>query len=74
MWLTKIHKGSNRIITTLEEGQLLQMEAIMSEGSDKLYDVIELLLLFHRSISSTWKLCRNGANIPIYFIIKIKSC
>ena len=40
--LTKIHKGSSRIITTLEEGQLLQMEAIMSEESDKLIDVIEL--------------------------------
>lgn len=42
LWLTKIHKGSSRIITTLEEVQLLQMEAIMSEESDKLIDVIEL--------------------------------
>ena len=42
LWLTKIHKGSSRIITTLEEGQLLQMEAIMSEESDQLIDVIEL--------------------------------
>lgn len=42
LWLTKIHKGSSRIITTLGEVQLLQMEAIMSEESDQLIDVIEL--------------------------------
>ena len=29
------------------------MEAIMSDESEQLYDVIELLLLFHRSVSSS---------------------